>query len=863
MKNSRKNKENRKIKPIFFSISILPLFSISSLLLNDEEVEKKADNSLLYRLEFKDKDNLGKNTAGTSFQDATLNKGSQLSQIEAVKGNRGISFPGNTKEVNYMSLPTSVFENQDRITMTGWFYQSEEVGSYLGEFGIYSEETHATFRAEPYANYHGDSYLFMVGDADDEASHLFNTGVKPVYQAWYHMAYEFDGVNHKFNVYQNGELAISKDTPSSFSPKDFYSANSHFYLGQSAFMGTARTENKDDYRGKMSDIRIYSGLLSDAEIQTAYSLDILDFKYDEYTFDSQDSLYRDNVRGYSLKENNKTPSYEEGTLRVHDGSAIYFYDKKSNHNNRLFSGFNTMTVTMDCRIYSEDNWKRFLDFYIDGSNRITEMYSCPGISENVLKLCYNYKDTGDNWIMDGDGKDISHLNVNEWYNIGLVFHQRSLDFYLNGVKLSSTILNDNVASYSTFFYDLVNAGEGNATLGKNTYESGNYADASFDNVRFYGKACSEAEIRKAIDGENAFRLTINPNYEGAGEASTIKVKEGESYVLGNDLFEREGYVLASFNIQSDGKGLSYLPGSEFTPKSDVTLYAIWNSNSHQLHFEAEDGTRGEMPSINVTYGEEITLPECGYEKSGYQFREYNTAKDGNGASYHPGDKISISEDTTIYVLFAAKQFLISFDANQGEGSLDSIQATFDTEVKAPAYPFTRTGYLQKGWSLTKDGMDNIHEGDRIDNLSEGENMTLYAVYEKKTLHVLYDANGGTGSMEAETSPSLTLLTLKANAFEREGYHFLGWSLERDGQVCYENNATIELIDNDITLYAVWEADKKPDEPTTDKPTGGNTSDTEKPTKKGCFGSLATVSSLTGALLLILASVSIRKKKERE
>ena len=50
-------------------------------------------------------------------------------------------------------------------------------------------------------------------------------------------------------------------------------------------------------------------------------------------------------------------------------------------------------------------------------------------------------------------------------------------------------------------------------------------------------------------------------------------------------------------------------------------------------------------------------------------------------------------------------------------------------------------------------------------------------------------------------------TLTTNAFTKDYYHFLGWSLTADGTVAYEDNADYTMgTESAYTLYAVWEAD---------------------------------------------------------
>lgn len=67
--------------------------------------------------------------------------------------------------------------------------------------------------------------------------------------------------------------------------------------------------------------------------------------------------------------------------------------------------------------------------------------------------------------------------------------------------------------------------------------------------------------------------------------------------------------------------------------------------------------------------------------------------------------------------------------------------------------------------------------------------------------VTFDANGGSGSMSAQSSTSATTLT--SNAFTRTGYTFAGWNTSSAGTGSnYSNGATYSFSD-EITLYAKW------------------------------------------------------------
>ena len=70
--------------------------------------------------------------------------------------------------------------------------------------------------------------------------------------------------------------------------------------------------------------------------------------------------------------------------------------------------------------------------------------------------------------------------------------------------------------------------------------------------------------------------------------------------------------------------------------------------------------------------------------------------------------------------------------------------------------------------------------------------------------VTFDANGGEGSMDAQTVPASTDTALTSNTFTRTGYTFTGWNTDKDGNgTHYDNGATVNLTE-DLTLYAQWQ-----------------------------------------------------------
>ncbi len=74
----------------------------------------------------------------------------------------------------------------------------------------------------------------------------------------------------------------------------------------------------------------------------------------------------------------------------------------------------------------------------------------------------------------------------------------------------------------------------------------------------------------------------------------------------------------------------------------------------------------------------------------------------------------------------------------------------------------------------------------------------------ETFTVTFDANGGTGTMEAQTFTEGEAQALSRNAFTYDGYTFSGWNTVQGGSgASYTDGQTITAT-ADMTLYAQWE-----------------------------------------------------------
>ncbi len=146
-------------------------------------------------------------------------------------------------------------------------------------------------------------------------------------------------------------------------------------------------------------------------------------------------------------------------------------------------------------------------------------------------------------------------------------------------------------------------------------------------------------------------------------------------------------------------------------------------------------------------------------------------------------------------------YTITFDANNGSDSIETQKAEQKTTVSLNANTFTYDGYEFAGWATTSDATIAAYaDGDSYTMGSS--DVTLYAVW-GTSYTITFDANGGSGTMEAQTAVTGQKVTLNANTFTYDGYEFAGWATTSDATtVEYEDGSSFSSTEA-VTLYALW------------------------------------------------------------
>ena len=216
-----------------------------------------------------------------------------------------------------------------------------------------------------------------------------------------------------------------------------------------------------------------------------------------------------------------------------------------------------------------------------------------------------------------------------------------------------------------------------------------------------------------------------------------------------------------------------------------------------------NGGEGTMDPQVITADEPTALNANAFTREGYNFLYWSDSANGSKL-FGDGDTIIGEDDLALYAIWQKDHYTLTFHSNfdPDQTTTQDVPLNADSITLNPN-TFEREGYKFLGWAfMPNDASPALTDGA---TLGFDDDTDLYAVWAKNTYTVLFDANGGEGTMEPQNIVKDVSTPLSLNQFTREGYDFIGWSTEPNGQIWFEDGASINTdADDDFTLYAQWQ-----------------------------------------------------------
>jgi uncharacterized repeat protein (TIGR02543 family) len=319
-------------------------------------------------------------------------------------------------------------------------------------------------------------------------------------------------------------------------------------------------------------------------------------------------------------------------------------------------------------------------------------------------------------------------------------------------------------------------------------------------------------------------ISFNAN-GGTGNVAPLSDAPGTSISVPSGAgLSLNGYAFAGWNTEADGSGTEIAAGDLLQTATSETLYAQWSPLPAATITFNDNGGVGNETSLSDSPGTSITLPS-GTELSfsGYTFAGWNTASDGSGTEYAPGQMLETGSSETLYAQWTQDpQIDISIDANGGSSSVTTLSGVTGATVTLPnSADVEDAGYSLTSWNSAANGSGTSYQPGQAVTFSSS--MTLYAQWTAlpsstpppssspptsssptSMVSVNFVTQGGSGSLTTLNDATGTSVTLPStSSLVREGYTLTSWNTEADGKgTSYKPGESVTLSTS-LTLYAQW------------------------------------------------------------
>ena len=296
--------------------------------------------------------------------------------------------------------------------------------------------------------------------------------------------------------------------------------------------------------------------------------------------------------------------------------------------------------------------------------------------------------------------------------------------------------------------------------------------------------------------------------------------------------DEHGYDITNSNINSEN--VKRKVGNTITDLSD---YNEWDSFSKYWKSEtindiarvpllknfASDYTSSSIDKIMLNVSQKINVSNTISSDNNLTY----TIIDDSIASINDGEitgkKIGMTyliastkyEQLIIPIYITSQdEYNISFDANGGNGTMETLNTALEASILIPTNNFTKTGYKFTEWNTKPDGTGDSYKSGQtvLDFLNSDNNIELYAQWQPIEYTVIFNSNDYNDGTEEQKFTYGLEENLLSNPFTDNGLKFISWNTKPDGSgTDYMPGQSVKNLTTEengvINLYAIWESYK--------------------------------------------------------
>lgn len=139
-----------------------------------------------------------------------------------------------------------------------------------------------------------------------------------------------------------------------------------------------------------------------------------------------------------------------------------------------------------------------------------------------------------------------------------------------------------------------------------------------------------------------------------------------------------------------------------------------------------NGGSGSIANQTKWKDQTLTLSSTKPTRTGYDFLGWATSSTATSATYSAGGKYTANAAATLYAVWKAKTYTVSFNANGGSGAPSSQTKTYGKTLTLSSTKPTRAGYTFKGWATSASATSATYSAGG--SYTANATATLYAVW---------------------------------------------------------------------------------------------------------------------------------------
>lgn len=249
------------------------------------------------------------------------------------------------------------------------------------------------------------------------------------------------------------------------------------------------------------------------------------------------------------------------------------------------------------------------------------------------------------------------------------------------------------------------------------YHSGSY--------RYGGGAIRPEQIAIGSGGQKIKSYVYYNANGGSGAPSTQTKMYGSVLTLSTTRPTRAGYMFVAWNTNQDGTGANYSPGQSYNVDANLTLYAIWRLHSYTVTYDANGGSGAPNTQTKI-HDEILSISNIVPSRTGYTFQGWSTTRNG-AVVYKPSAQYIANQDVTLYAVWRANGYSITYNANGGSSAPSEQVKTHDIDITLSTQEPVRKNYSFLGWGTSSSSTSVAYNPGDI--YRTNANLTLYAIWQ--------------------------------------------------------------------------------------------------------------------------------------